>query len=267
MPSRHRKGAPGSGVVMDNLKSTDADRGERRPKLGQRLAQQIVDEICEQGMVAGDKLPSEAKSMESYQVGRATLREALRMLEAHGVVVVRPGPGGGPMVSGTATADLANAMKLHLQLRGAVYEDVVAGRVAIEPFLARMAAEHQDPAGMIQLHEVMADLEKVDFNDGTAFHAISTRFHRALGATSGNRLVDLQAAVLLEIFNARILPEVDLPREERPGVVRVFRLIAQAIFDGEAQLAEKRVRRMLEYYWSYVQSNFPLVAKERIRWQ
>jgi len=73
---------------------------------------------------------------ESLAVGRATLREGLRLLETQGVLVIRPGPGGGPVLRETLPDDLASSMTLMLQSMRVSFLQVVEARTAIEPQIA-----------------------------------------------------------------------------------------------------------------------------------
>ena len=60
-----------------------------------------------QGLGSGDRLPLEAAMVEQYGVSRASLREALRLLEVQGLIRLKPGPGGGPVVGAVEAANLA----------------------------------------------------------------------------------------------------------------------------------------------------------------
>lgn len=72
--------------------------GQRRTeKISEVLAREIVRGVA--NLAPGTMLPAEAKLIERYQVGRASLREALHLLEIQGLIIIRPGPGGSPMVA------------------------------------------------------------------------------------------------------------------------------------------------------------------------
>ena len=73
-------------------------RQPRSPKTSERVARDLVTHIIDNNLAEGTKLPNEKQLAEVFQVGRTTLREALRLLETHGVIIIRPGPGGGPVV-------------------------------------------------------------------------------------------------------------------------------------------------------------------------
>lgn len=246
--------------------STRQHNGRRPPKRGRLLAQRIVDDICDQGFVDGDSLASEPALMETYGAGRSTFREAIRLLEANGIVHVQPGPGGGPVVSDTDASDLADILRLHLQVRGATYEEVARARVLIEPFLARLTAERQEPAALEELREVMAEIEAAEPMDKLTFNALAGRFQRALGRGSGNRVVDLLGALLVEINDMSLFHVMHLPPSEQTKVVARWQRIANDIFDGRAEDAERHVRQMLRYFADHLASDFPEVASARVRW-
>jgi DNA-binding FadR family transcriptional regulator len=83
-------------MTVDKAKVAARSR-RRTAKVSEIIAREIVHDS--RGLPPGTMLPSEAKLLERYQVGRTSLREALRVLEMQGLIVIRPGPGGGPMLT------------------------------------------------------------------------------------------------------------------------------------------------------------------------
>lgn len=61
-----------------------------RKSLSAEIAERILQFIFDEGLTPGDKLPSETELMESYGVSRSTVREALKRIEAHGILDIRP---------------------------------------------------------------------------------------------------------------------------------------------------------------------------------
>src|ERR1700733_13663454 len=70
----------------------------RIPKTSERIAHALASCIVDQGFSEGALLPTEREMVATFRVGRTTLREALRLLETRGVLTIRPGPQGGPVV-------------------------------------------------------------------------------------------------------------------------------------------------------------------------
>src|SRR5215204_5074996 len=95
--------------------TTPSDRmsgrqGRRVDKVSEVVAREILSEITEQDLQPGAKLGPESEMLERYDIGRSSLREALRILEVYGVITIKPGPGGGPVVRRLSSRDFAHLM-------------------------------------------------------------------------------------------------------------------------------------------------------------
>src|SRR6266487_6303436 len=108
----------------------------RPPKAAMMIAQRIVRDIVRSGMTPSDLLPPERVMLETYETGRGTLREALRLLEFQGVIALKPGPGGGPILMNPAAAHLASTLQLLMQLNQAPYRTLIEARAVLEPVLS-----------------------------------------------------------------------------------------------------------------------------------
>src|ERR1700677_3831179 len=100
-----------------------------------------MSDVARRGLKPGDFLPAERSMVETYGVGRGTLREALRLLEFQGVISLKPGPGGGPILQDPSGTHLASTVVLLLQMKQAPFRAVVEVRSAVEPMISRLAAE------------------------------------------------------------------------------------------------------------------------------
>ena len=238
----------------------------RRPvKISDKLARQIVDDIVAKALCAGSMLPAEAEMIRDYCVSRGTLREALRLLEVQGLITIRPGPGGGPMVADPESADFARMMRFHLRTRGATYREVLSARLAIEPMMARLAATAQDPKGIAELRHVIGLCEQADPNDEAEWLATSHLFHATIAGISGNSVLDLLGMSLKDIYHSWAQTSLT-PLRMRAKVLAVHRAIADAIFNGNAAEAE---RLMGDHMISYTDQSGKLHATsldDRIDW-
>ena len=103
-----------------------------------------MHDIVTAGLQTGDGLPPEAAMLEHYKVSRESLREGLRLLEVQGLISIRRGPGGGPMVGTVDPANLGRVSTLFYHLAGATYRELFEAWVLAESMLAERAARNPD---------------------------------------------------------------------------------------------------------------------------
>lgn len=131
----------------------------------------------------GDRLPSERKLSEHLGVARETLRQALRMLEGSGDIVVQRGSRGGAVVQSTPV-DAAQSLRHVVEHQDAIL-DAIEFRSIVESAAARLAALRRTPEDLAALARAQANLLAADtLHDCRDF---DTAFHLALANASGNR--------------------------------------------------------------------------------
>src|SRR5258708_12733654 len=86
----------------------------RRTKISVAIAKSIVRHIADRHLRPGSPLLPEQAMAAQYGVGRASVREALRLLEMHGLVDIRRGNGGGPLVGTNGARRFAQTTPIHL---------------------------------------------------------------------------------------------------------------------------------------------------------
>lgn len=226
----------------------------RSPKVSEIVARQIVKDIARRKLVPGTMLPPESVMLDTYQVGRASLREALRILEIHGLVVLRPGPGGGPMVAAVDSRHFGRMATFYLHMVEARFRDVVEARLVMEPVMARLAAERQDPGDMAELRHFV-DSKAPTTGDDVEYLERAGEFHSMVSTMSGNPVLDLMGGALKEIYAERVQGQV-FPASDRERVHRDHVEVAEAILAGDAELAERLMERhMLELLATSMERN------------
>ena len=135
--------------------SSMAARERRPPKTAMLVAQRIVRDIVRSHMSPGELLPPERVMLEKYATGRGTLREALRLLEFQGVISLKPGPGGGPVLQTPSASHLASTLMLLMQLNRAPYQVIVEVRNALEPVISELAAAQISDASLAELAQTV----------------------------------------------------------------------------------------------------------------
>ena len=162
----------------------------------QLVLQWIEGQLSSGQLALGGRLPAERSLAEQLQVSRTSVREAIRVLEAMGVLRagVGSGPDAGTVVIADPTAALGSALRLHVATSHLPVKDIVETRVLLESWAASRARP-ESPA----LAEAARLLEQMDSCAETeAFLALDVRFHLALADAAGNAVVSAMMGSLRE---------------------------------------------------------------------
>ena len=238
--------------------------GSRPPKAAMLVAQRIVRDIRRAGLRPGDLLPPERTMLATYETGRGTLREALRLLEFQGVIALKPGPGGGPISMNPAAAHLASTLQLLMQLNQAPYRVLIEARAALEPVLSRLAAERIDTGALAELAGSVARMRE-HIGDRDSFRDSNKRFHDVIAWSSGNVLLAYIVDAVLGILDGTALG-IDDPGDRQAAILRAHEEIYAAISRHDAARAGDRMREHIESYASDVQRKFPEILTQTVTW-
>ncbi len=214
-------------------------------KTSETVARDIVHSVVTGGLGNGDSLPSEARMLDQYGVSRESLREGLRLLEAQGLITLRRGPGGGPVVGKVDPANLGRVSTLYYHLVGANYGELFEAWAVAEGYLAERAARNEDRALVRATLEPYLTVEDPDLGDLEEFVAHHTEFHTDVGALAGNRVMQLSLMAIGQTVTHHIANTAD-PRDVADILLHDHRLIAAAIIAGKPIKARDLMRVHLE---------------------
>jgi DNA-binding FadR family transcriptional regulator len=161
------------------------DRTVRIPKSGEVIADQIRKAIIRGELKDGDNLPAEASLIETFEVSRPTIREAVRILESEGLITVSRGSRGGARVNAPTFEMVARSAGIALQSMGTTIGDLYEARTVVEPMAARMAAERNGKAAAAVLRAHLETEFSLVHDRAAASQAIAD-FHRIMMEQSGN---------------------------------------------------------------------------------
>ena len=108
-------------------------RVERAPTKGASTARLLAQYIIDNAIEPGTTLPPEKTLSERFGIGRGTMNDALRMLETYGLLELRPGRYGGPVVRRPDATDLASSLVLAFYANRSSIIDVMDARAILEP--------------------------------------------------------------------------------------------------------------------------------------
>ena len=221
-------------------------------KLAEVVAARIYDDVLKSDYPTGHVLGSETELLDHYQVSRAVLREAVRLLEHHSIARMRRGPGGGLVLAVPDPTASVKAMALYLEYRGYDVQQVRVARDAVElACLDIVAAKAEDPLVRKTLEEVLEQAEAAGVaGKNHAFAHAANDLHAKLGELSGNPALGLFSAVLTALWERHSADSAELgPRKAavaREAANTAHRAIVDAVLAGDAALARRRMRRHLD---------------------
>src|SRR5437764_12461634 len=125
--------------------AVSGDAQARLPKTGEMIAERLRRRIARGELAIGERLPPEDELTATFGIARTTLREALRILESQGLLEIRRGRTGGPVVTMPRIDSLAEGLAVTLQLQGTTAGDLDVARQLIEPRLAGRLADAHTP--------------------------------------------------------------------------------------------------------------------------
>jgi GntR family transcriptional repressor for pyruvate dehydrogenase complex len=217
----------------------------RRVRTFDDVLDQLREAILSGRIRPGERLPGERQLCEEFGVGRPTLREALRSLEAIGMIEVRPGKGGGSYAVTPSETTLGDALASLVSLRGASLEDLAEFRVDFEGENAAWAARRADAGDIATLSALVVEVRAA--GDVEALAEVDIRWHEALARATKNRL---RIGIALGIHGAVARRHNQLVRPAAYEHALTIRddldAITAAVGDGNADLARALMREHID---------------------
>ena len=238
--------------------------GRRTEKIAETIARQILLDIRHQGLQPGMTLPPESVMLERFDIGRGSLREALRILEVNGLVIIKTGPGGGPIVASPDPSNFGQMSTLHLQSIGVTYRELLDARAEYEALLARKAAEQDGDEAGIAIRESMEPV-KAPITDDTVYAAVTSGFHTTVCDAGGNPVIALAAKAIQSIWSQHVTSVLFTP-EDRPEVYRQHEAITRAIERHDGKRAERLMREHMQLYQDYCEARYPARMGDVVDW-
>lgn len=210
------------------------------------ISEQIRQAILTKELCLGDRLPPERVLAEKFQVGRVSIREALRKLEAIGLIEIRKGATGGAFVKVADPNDTASIIMDRLQLEGTTHEQMVDARKGIECAVAEMAVRKATERDLQMLREDVERSATIIMPPfGREAFVRMTNFHVLLAEASHNLPYVMFVRSIMEWAIRRMEgwhPSEDDQRysyEEHKGIF-------QAVAARDPDLAVRRMREHVE---------------------
>lgn len=220
----------------------------------QEVLARIEAELSAGVWSVGDRLPGERALAERFGVSRPSVREAIRVLEAMGLIrtAVGSGPEAGAVVTADPAAPIGSALRWHLASRHLPVADVVQARVLIEGWAVAQAAATRSEE-LTEAARLLAEMDEPGLA-AEEFLDLDTRFHVALARTAGNVVVAAVMAAMRSAIGDYVSAAVRRLPDWEPMAVRLraeHHGILEAVRSGQAARAAEAVRaHIIGFYTS-----------------
>nr|WP_275936301.1 FCD domain-containing protein [Sinosporangium album] len=225
------------------------------------LARHVEEMIVSRRLMPGDRIATKDELRQDTGLARATVSEAVRLLQSQGRVVVRPGPGGGLFVAPTDPVVRLGQTLLAVHSEPVTVADAVAVRDSLEPLVAADAARHRSARDIADLR-VLLDAMSDAVADPERFLRANWRLHERIAQIVANKVLQTIYIGLAQFIQDQALAvSHDLSPHEH-AVYKQHRLhlhvdLVQAIISGDPDQAELAARaHTLDY-----RSGAPIAAE------
>ena len=195
---------------------------QKKP-LTEKISDAIIQYISDHNLEVGDRIPSEYELASMLQVGRGTVREAIRMLISRNILVIRRGAGT-YLANKCGTADDPLGLAF-MKDKHKLALDLLAIRFMIEPEIAALAAQNATPEEAAELEALAAVVESLILEQKNHVYK-DIEFHTKLALCSQNSVV----SNLVPIISASVELFVDLThRKLLEETIATHRDVVQAV--------------------------------------
>ena len=170
----------------------------RTATMSTQIVAQVRDALFAKELHSGDFLGTEKDLAERFEVSRIVARDALRTLEAQGIVEIKVGAGGGARIARGNARLFAEALAVQLDLAGVSVAEIMDAQRAIECLAAELAAVNSTAEDHARLRELIADAERRS-DDVAEFTRLGREFHLAVADASHNRVLVVQLISLQHV--------------------------------------------------------------------
>ncbi|NDW52504.1 FCD domain-containing protein [Aliiroseovarius sp. PrR006] len=219
---------------------TDLNENE---DLSTQIAEAIRDAIIEGSLIVDQRLPSEAELCEKFDVGRSTVREALKRLAAQNLIRTQRGAAGGAFVNRMSFEEAYDQQittsTLLLSMNRVDFETACEARYALERSCAPLSAQRRTPDQLATMRAEIHRQSQPGLTD-EAFCASDVAFHRALVDGARNPVLSYQLAGAVEAMQP-LMNMITYTQRDRDRIIALHSQIADALEAKDAAAANARL--------------------------
>ncbi|WP_017975031.1 FadR/GntR family transcriptional regulator [Actinopolyspora halophila] len=224
------------------------------PRAWERVLAHIESDLLDGRLTPGQRIPGERALAGELNVGRSSVREAMRVLEALGVLRAQTGSGpeAGAIILTRPTGGMSALMRLQVAGQGFPVPDVVRTRVILETSSVSELADGTEPVDLSEVEELLDAMDDPELTR-QEFLVLDAQFHLTLTRAAGNQVVTAMMSGLrdsIETYTGRIATALDSWEDTANRLRAEHRAITAAVRDGAADLAGERVAAHIRGYYA-----------------
>ncbi|WP_243795190.1 FadR/GntR family transcriptional regulator [Saccharopolyspora gloriosae] len=224
------------------------------PRAWERVLAQIEDDLLNGRIAPGQRLPGERALAEELQVGRSSVREAMRVLEALGLLRAQTGsgPDAGAVILARPTGGMSALLRLQVAGQGFQVRDVVRTRLVLETASVTELAAATEPVDLVAAAELLDAMDDPDLA-ASEFLALDAQFHLSLAQATGNEVIAAMMSGLRDSIENYTRETLPLLRswEDTSARLRVeHRAVLDAIRSGDGAAAGGRMTAHIKGYYA-----------------
>lgn len=215
--------------------------------LAERVADQIAGLIADNKFQKGEKLPNEFQLAEAVNVGRGTIREAIKILVSRNIVEIRRGLGTFVSEKTGLTDDPLGLSFIEDKSR--LVLDLMEVRKMIEPDIAALAAKRASEEDVEKIRQACAAVEEKIYQ-GKEFVTEDIEFHEVIARSSKNQVVPNVIPVIHSAIEVQI--QVTNAKLTEKTIV-THRAIAEAIAKRNPEAAKEAMQEHMQYNQEHIE--------------
>ncbi|MER8023969.1 FadR/GntR family transcriptional regulator [Glutamicibacter protophormiae] len=229
------------------------------PRAYQVVLTAIENDLRSGVLTLGDQLPGERALAEKHGISRASVRDAIRILDVMGIVRTSTGsgPNSGAVIISEPSAGISQALRLHVAAKGINVREIVESRILLETWAAQMQPRDTVYAQQVLDRTAVLIMRMDDPQlSRDEFHRIDAEFHVLLASTAGNAVVESMMESLRNSISDYVAASIPDDESWQP-IVRMLRRQHKAIHHAFATDQRERAAQLLEEHinWFYSQTH------------
>jgi DNA-binding FadR family transcriptional regulator len=210
-----------------------------RVSLAEGIARQLEDEVTSGALARGERLGTKEDLRRRFGVALATVSEAIKLLETRGVLVTRPGPGGGVFISDSPVRVRVSQFMMGYRWSEAEVLHHHRVRNALEPLICRHAARRRTPADVRDLRAIVEEMRD-SMDDALAHLQLTWGLHRRIAALCPNAPLASIYLTMLD-FLEDAAEQADIAPFNARRHLRIHRELVEGIAAGPGERLEAAI--------------------------